>query len=389
MKVLVAEDENLVAMDICRSLERHGYSVAGPCATADAAIRLTQEARPDIVVMDIMLKGPEDGISAAAKIRDTTGIPVLFLTAHADKNTVQRARLVEPQGYLVKPFDDAQLYAALEVILYRSGKAQALRESPEEQFEESPEGEGTVPPIEPAAPGSKERFLQTLDFFSRINGYELQQFANLCEVIDLAPGEILKPDENNGQNSAFLVMSGRVAMIEPAAEGKELIIEFVPPGDLFGLISATERNRPPLVVRAARTTRLLLVPRKTFLLFLESHSEQAVYFAEYVSERFRALQSLARAIAYDDVKTRLLLTLSVLLPRFGRLNPIQKSHILDFSRQELASLTGTTVETVVRVLKQMERAGVVRLGQRNKIEILDVDALINRVDVTKEGDECR
>ena len=393
LRVLVAEDENLVALDICRSLERHGYDVAGPCSTAEAAVKMTQEVRPDAVVMDIMLKGPGDGIAAAAQIRDTTGIPVLFLTAHADKQTVTRARLVEPHGYLVKPFDDAQLYAALEMIIYRcqlgvekndiqkipSGASAATSFASEVSKNGNSALAGTT--------AEKEEILRSHEFFVGVDRYELGKFAELCTICTLRPGEILRRGDEEQGSAAFLVHSGRMAMIESSTDGKELIIEFVPPGDLFGLIGAVERRNQPLLARAARESRLLLIPRKSFMLFLESHSPLAVQFTEYVSNRFRSLQSLARAIAYDDVFTRVALTLGVLLPRFGKTDAQRQTYSLDFSRQELASLTGTTVETVVRVLKSMERAKVVRLGQRNRIEIIDVDALINSSGETAKAAE--
>ncbi len=366
LRILVAEDENLVALDICRSLERHGFSVEGPCATAEAAIQLTQERRPDVVVMDIMLRGPLDGIEAAARIRDTTGIPVLFLTAHADQQTVNRARIVEPDGYLIKPFDDAQLYAALQMVLYRcqSVERDELRPGPA-QIEER------TKPVEL----DKTEFLNQQDFFASIDRFELSRFADVCSTVVLKPGELLVADRDEGGLPAFIVQSGRIAMVEPSSEGKELICEIVPPGDLFGLISAMERRHEPLQARATRETTLLIIPKKTFLLLLESHSQLALRFTEYISERLRAAQSLARAIAYDDVFTRVTLTLRALLPRFGKPAANPDSFSVDFSRQELASLTGTTVETVVRVLKSMERAGTVRLGQRNRIEISNVQAL--------------
>lgn len=385
LRVLVAEDENLVALDICRSLERHGYEVAGPCSTAESAVKLTQELRPDAVVMDIMLKGQNDGIHAAAQIRDTTGIPVLFLTAHADKQTVTRARLVEPHGYLVKPFDDAQLYAALEMILYKCQLTDANAEMKKIPVgvARSQQGVDVSKSLSSSNPGTiveKEEVLRSHEFFSGVDKYELARFAELCSFCTLRPGEILRRGGDDEQGTpSFLVQAGRMAMIEPSTDGKELIIEFVPPGDLFGLIGAVERRATPLLARAARETRLLLIPRKSFMLFLEAHSQLAVQFSEYVSNRFRTLQGLARAIAYDDVFSRVALTLGALLPRFGKTDAQRKSFSLDFSRQELASLTGTTVETVVRVLKSMERAGVVRLGQRNRIEIIDIDALINSV----------
>src|SRR5262245_6439330 len=116
--VLVVEDDSLIALDICRSLERNGYTPIGPVATGDEAVKKASESHPDVVLMDIVLKGPVDGISAAAQISDSQNIPVIFLTGHADKPTLERAKITEPSGYILKPFEESQLYAALEITLY-------------------------------------------------------------------------------------------------------------------------------------------------------------------------------------------------------------------------------------------------------------------------------
>lgn len=125
-KILVVEDEGIVVLHIKNTLERLGYEVAGIAATGEDAIMKAMEDRPDLVLMDIVLKGPVDGIDAAEKIRAIFSIPVIYLTAHADEMTLKRAMATEPFGYIVKPFRKRDLYIAIEFALYKS-RAEAER----------------------------------------------------------------------------------------------------------------------------------------------------------------------------------------------------------------------------------------------------------------------
>lgn len=119
-RLLIVEDEALIALDMETQLTRLGYTVLGVVDTGIAAVRQVAEVRPDLVLMDIRIKGDLDGIETATQLR-TVGaqIPVIFLTAHADEATLQRAGLAEPFGYLVKPFDERTLHATIEMALYR------------------------------------------------------------------------------------------------------------------------------------------------------------------------------------------------------------------------------------------------------------------------------
>lgn len=127
-RVLICEDEGIVAADIRMTLRDLGYAVVGTVASAERAVELALSERPDLVLMDIHTKGALDGVAAATLIREQTLIPVVFLTAHADAETVARARAAEPLGYVVKPFKDIDLRSAIEVALQRHDTEQRLRE---------------------------------------------------------------------------------------------------------------------------------------------------------------------------------------------------------------------------------------------------------------------
>jgi two-component system cell cycle sensor histidine kinase/response regulator CckA len=114
-RVLVVEDEIVVSEDLQQRLVALGFEVAGAADTAADAIRLAAALEPDVALMDIMLHGSPEGITAAEHLRAELDIPVIYLTAHSDSATLQRAKLTDPAGYIVKPFDDAQLRVAIDL----------------------------------------------------------------------------------------------------------------------------------------------------------------------------------------------------------------------------------------------------------------------------------
>jgi PAS domain S-box-containing protein len=119
----------MVALAIQYSLKRLGYSVAGVAASADEAVRLAEESQPDLILMDILLKGPCDGVEAAAVIGLRHKIPVIFLSSLADEETLERAKVTEAFGYLVKPFEDHDLHAAIQIALYKHQAERRARET--------------------------------------------------------------------------------------------------------------------------------------------------------------------------------------------------------------------------------------------------------------------
>jgi serine phosphatase RsbU (regulator of sigma subunit)/CheY-like chemotaxis protein len=121
-QIMVVEDEGLVALEIKGGLEKMGYTVPDVISNGNEAIRRALTEQPDLVLMDIRLDGSMDGIEAARQIRENFFVPVIFLTAHSDIETLQRAKLAESYGYLLKPFDDRALNAAIEIALYKSAE---------------------------------------------------------------------------------------------------------------------------------------------------------------------------------------------------------------------------------------------------------------------------
>lgn len=126
-KILIVEDESIVAKDIQMSLKKLGYNVTNIVASGDKAIKDIEENRPDLVLMDIILKGDMDGIETATIIHREFQIPVVFLTANADDKTVDKAKMAESYGYIIKPFREKELQTTIEMALYKSEKDNQLK----------------------------------------------------------------------------------------------------------------------------------------------------------------------------------------------------------------------------------------------------------------------
>ncbi|RKY76815.1 hypothetical protein DRQ07_09720, partial [candidate division KSB1 bacterium] len=119
-KILIVEDERIVSMEIEDKLTSLGYNVVGSVYKGEDAIKVADREKPDLILMDIQLRGKMDGIETADKITSQYHIPIIFLTAYADNQTIQRAKLSKPYGYLLKPFETRELHSTIEMVLFRS-----------------------------------------------------------------------------------------------------------------------------------------------------------------------------------------------------------------------------------------------------------------------------
>ena len=121
-KILIVEDEAIVAKDISVCLEKIGYEVIATFSKGEKALHFLKKNKPDLVLMDIMLAGNISGIEASAEIKKKHDIPVVFLTAYADEKTIERAKVTEPYGYVIKPFKEIDLRTSIEMALYKFKK---------------------------------------------------------------------------------------------------------------------------------------------------------------------------------------------------------------------------------------------------------------------------
>jgi PAS domain S-box-containing protein len=132
-KVMLVEDEAIISMRLAESLAAMGYEVAGTATSGEEAVDIARQLSPDVILMDIVMPGELDGITAAEIINEQLDIPVIFLTAYTEDLLIQRAKHVEPFGYIVKPLQEREIKAAIEVAIYKKEMERRLQES-EERF---------------------------------------------------------------------------------------------------------------------------------------------------------------------------------------------------------------------------------------------------------------
>ncbi len=162
--ILIVEDESIVAKDIAQSLKKLGYNVLETVNSGEAAVIVADEKKPDLVLMDIMLKGEMSGIDAANFIHEKNNIPVIFLTAYADESTLSKAKISEPYGYIIKPFKEIDLHSNIEMALYKHQKAIELKKERDFLFSLVESKENT-PGILIIKSNSKLVKVQTVDIF--------------------------------------------------------------------------------------------------------------------------------------------------------------------------------------------------------------------------------
>ncbi|HOP64521.1 MAG TPA: response regulator [Spirochaetota bacterium] len=128
-RILIVEDQPIIALDLEHICKNLGYEVAGIVNSGEESIEFVKNCKPDLVLMDIMLSGEIDGIAAAELIHETLDVPIIYLTAHSDEKSLERANLTGPYGYIVKPIEERELYTSIEIALHRFNMDRILKRS--------------------------------------------------------------------------------------------------------------------------------------------------------------------------------------------------------------------------------------------------------------------
>lgn len=175
-KILVVEDEGIVAIEIQSRLKNLGYGITGVASSAEEAMKLAELTRPALVLMDIKLKGEMDGIQAAEWIRSNLDTPVVYLTAYTDDGTLQRAKITQPFGYLIKPFEERELHTTIEISLYNHQMERRLQISEARYRAVSELTSDFAFSLKVEKDGSYSLEWMT-DAFPRITGYSIEEIA--------------------------------------------------------------------------------------------------------------------------------------------------------------------------------------------------------------------
>ncbi|MCB0323147.1 MAG: response regulator [Bdellovibrionales bacterium] len=375
VSVLVVEDQLLLALEIEQNLERAGFSVCGRVPDGESAVERARSLRPDLVLMDIGLSGALDGIEAAQHVRGL-GIPVIFLTAYSDERTVDRAIAADPYGYLVKPFSEAELRAAVQLALRKHERERSSNgrngSQPHADVHQASAAESAFRFDElartPTEGTSAYDALSSVPFFKDVGRVLLQKIAQTATVASFRSREVVAPEE--GANvRGFLVLTGSLGLVKTSPSGRELIVESVDPGDLLGFAMALGAHSYPVRIKALRDSTVVWFSKESVERLVASYPSLSHVMLSQVTDRLTNAYSIARALAHDNVPVRVAATLLTKLDK--RQADPRRPQVVAMTRQELADTVGTTLESAVRATRAMEEDGIVDLSRRGRIIISD------------------
>jgi len=375
-RVLVVEDEGVVALDIIQELESIGYTVLAHVTTGEQAIAQAEALKPDVILMDVNIQGEMDGISAAEKIGEGVGSPVIFVTAHADEATLQRAKLTRPFGYIIKPFEPNELRANIEIAMHRAA-SEPHAEQAEERLEQTEIDEVAIPAG--TIDEYKTEIARSISLFEGMPMKDIHDLASAAVVQDISAGEFVSMDGEKPQ-AGFMVLSGRLAVVKSTVHGKELTLDLLIPGDVTGILRALEPMDMDTSVRGQIDAKILAIPSPQLKAVVERNPAVYRRVALELMQRSRRANDLALGLAHSRVESRIVSALIALAPRFGRPGASSDQTRIFLTRKELADLTGTTPETAIRVTKNLEREGLLDLTKPGVIKILSLKQLRDAVE---------
>jgi len=259
VKILLVEDESLEAMELKLTLESFGYEVPYVASCSEEAVEKALGIMPDLILMDIVLKGDTDGIEAVSKIKDLN-IPVIYLTAHSEESTIERAKFTEPYGYIIKPYDRTELKYAIEFAIYKNQMEKELKEN-KENFRAI--AENSIDSILIAVEKGKHVYVNPQAV--ELTGYTKEELLN-TQIEDIAhPDEIINLKERYDLRMAGKQIPSTYETRIVRKDNKIVPIE----------ISATKtiwRNQPAVMVQVSDITSRKKIEEKLKLASLYNRS---------------------------------------------------------------------------------------------------------------------
>lgn len=345
LNVVIVEDERTVARDLQRLLERLGHSVSACAGSAEEALRQIAQARPDLVLMDIHLQGPTDGIALSGDIRKRYNLPVIYLIACADEETTARALRTEPIGYIVRPFEPIEVRLAIDMALARIDLERQLQpQTGRAQIRPQQWQPAAARGASPNHPHAGER-----------------------PVWAYAQGRAIPLDPE----SVWQVRGGLVKLSTVHPSGEEALVGLAGPGRVFGscLTSLTP-------YQATTLSRVQLV--RFDLRELSISTALIAALQPYIQRGIRQTEALLSIFGQKLAADRLRGLLLLLGEEIGQ--PVKEGVLLDLpiSHQELASAIGVERATVTMSLGSFRREGLISLRPIRRLllgkRLLDVGA---------------
>lgn len=371
-KIYIVEDDPLIMLDIKSILQGNGYEIVGQTDTAEIAVLEIPHIKPDLVLMDVNIKGNMDGIEVVSELNKLCSVPVIFLTALSDEGTLSRAKLTRPFGYIVKPFEADDIIATIEIAQSRFES-----ESLDLNVEKDRSNEDVLPDF---VETDEDRTitieqLSTIKAFSTLSESSKLQLVNASHVKSFGAGEIIM--ESESRDMGFVVLGGRIGIMATSFSGKDLISTLLGPGDAYGLFFVLKDFSDKIYAKAQVDSKILKIPSNILKGLLKDSIEFNQQIVLELTGQLTKCISIAHALAFSKVEGRIINALLALIESFGK--KIAGGDVnagrLFITRKELADFTGTTPETAIRVTKGLERSGLLDLTKPGIIKILDIEAL--------------
>jgi CheY-like chemotaxis protein/CRP-like cAMP-binding protein len=371
--ILVVEDEQLIALDIQRCLEKNGHRVVASVRNGIDAIRAIAEFTPDVAILDILLEGDLDGIDTAILLHEHWDTPVIFVTAHGDEETVKRAQAAQPSTFLVKPFKDQDLLAAVTTATYRNEHRSKVNRIPSGQFNRPP----SLTSDKSHLLGNELRkigFFTSVPIFKGLAHEDIELLARGSEVVTYAAG-ITLPSYVDGERP-FIVANGRLGLTACLSKDRQIILAIIPPLDSLGLFNAVAEKDRETRIRVLRHSTLVMLPKTQFITVLDHDRNFSRRLSQDIIFRLNEAYRRIRFFLSEDTEERIYTLLRSLLSLFPSATASNGNLILDVTRKEIAELAGVSLEAAVQALKNLEKEQLISLSNRRFIEICNPQRLL-------------
>ncbi len=345
-KILLIEDNKEMRENTAEILELSGYAVVRAKNGKDG-VTLAQVEKPDLVICDIMMP-VLDGygvLHTLSKNDSTASIPFIFLTAKAERSDFRKGMEMGADDYVTKPFDDIELLKAVESRLKKS-------ELVKKDFIRSLEGVN--------------------EFISNIKG--MAAFQKLTEERDVRPYK--KKDfiykEDGYPKGIYFVSKGKVKTFKTNDQAKEYITGLYKEGDFFGYLALLEESQYSDSAVALEDAEICMIPKEDFYALLYKDAEVSKKFIRMLSDNLKEKEEQLLKLAYNSVRKRVAEALVTLYNRYKKNG--DETFSMSISREDLANLAGTAVETCIRTLSDFKDEGLVET-KGGTITISQVDKL--------------
>jgi len=385
-RILIVEDETLIAMELKDRLEQNHYTVCGMVARGEEAIEQVEQFKPDLALMDIHLAGKLNGIETAKQLQLKKAIPVIYLTAYSDPRLVEQAAKTEPYGYLVKPFEERELRAMIEVAIYKHmmEKRERDKERDKEPFQALDEGRLhdvalDKRPMRPDADSGEQTLTICHSEQPQCGGCGQ---AAVCMFSSIASSGITTPYQAGTEiiqkfmpnTGVHVVCAGAVALSEAGVPHNSLMLDVVLPGGILGIVECSlDLRRYHFSARALIDSVVTFFPQSDVRRLCADYAGEMKVLAA-VSQAFRRLERRYVLLGAAEASDRLIATL-LWLSGMDKTSSDQQATIpFELTSTTLSSLIGARSETVTRLMNQFRAEDLISYSD-GRIVITDRENL--------------